>query len=409
MLLNKKIKIRWFILKTKERLLVVLLFLSSSCFSQNLILNNSFENYYSCPTTNSQLNLSKFWFNPAWGTADYFNSCTSSFWVDVPQNFFGFQNSFMGNGYSGIAVSSSAFINAREYIEQRMNITLKTGKKYCASMYVSLSDSSKKAIGSMGILITTDTTKSDTSAILFGVPQIQNPSTSYLEDKDNWVKISGIYTAKGGEQFITIGNFNNDANTPVKILSTGTQDYAYYYIDDVSVYQFIEANAGADKQLCINQSVTLGDSLLPNTTYSWQPAIGLNDATAAMPTANPSATTTYTLNIAYTGPNCTGKMADTVTVFVDDCPNIYVANLFSPNNDGKNDVLKIEGTGIAMVYWGIYDRWGNLVFEVYDQQHSWDGTQRGNPCNAGTYVYYLRGTFTDGKLIEQKGNVTLIR
>ena len=58
----------------------------------------------------------------------------------------------------------------------------------------------------------------------------------------------------------------------------------------------------------------------------------------------------------------------------------------------------------------IYDRWGNLLFEAYDQNHTWDGTKNGNPMEAGTYVYYLKATCikTNGE-IKLKGNVSIVK
>lgn len=384
--------------------------LFNSLPAQNLVPNYSFEYITSCPNNGFQIGLAKPWFGPTTLFAEIFNSCDTNSGAGVPNNVWGNQTARTGLGYAGIyarvgAVSS----DLRKYISVKLDTTLIAGVKYCITYYLNLSDSSGFGVSSIGVLFSKDSVKGTNGKNLPYTPQILNSASNFITDKVNWIKISGEYTSVGGEQFITIGNFANDVNTATKQATGSQQPYAYYYIDDVSVYQMVEANAGIDKQLCPGQSVAIGDSTLLNATYSWQPAIGLSDATAAMPKASPSVTTTYTLNIAYTGPNCTGKMADTATVFVDYCPNIYVPNIFSPNNDGKNDILSIDGSGIKNIYWGIYDRWGNLVFETYDQEHSWDGTKKGNPCNAGVYMYYLRGTFSDGKLVEQKGNVTLMR
>lgn len=73
-------------------------------------------------------------------------------------------------------------------------------------------------------------------------PQIVNTS-GFLTDTIGWTEIQGCFTAQGGEQYITIGNFNSNANTDtLRIQSTnpltgpGT-DLAYYYIDSVSLWQ----------------------------------------------------------------------------------------------------------------------------------------------------------------------------
>lgn len=75
-------------------------------------------------------------------------------------------------------------------------------------------------------------------------PQVQNNS-GFITDTVNWVNISGCFTALGGENYITIGNFNSNASTdtaaanPVAPLTGTGSRIAYYYIDvdSVCLYQ----------------------------------------------------------------------------------------------------------------------------------------------------------------------------
>lgn len=89
--------------------------------------------------------------------------------------------------------------------------------------------------------------------------------------------------------------------------------------------------------------------------------------------------------------------------------NVFVANVFSPNGDGNNDVLHILGKGITEIEFIIYNRWGEKVFETTDIAAGWDGTYKGSPMNIGVFVYYIKGKLKDGKEITKKGNVTLLR
>lgn len=89
--------------------------------------------------------------------------------------------------------------------------------------------------------------------------------------------------------------------------------------------------------------------------------------------------------------------------------NVFVANVFSPNGDGNNDVLHILGKGITEIEFIIYNRWGEKVFETTDIATGWDGTYKGSPMNIGVFVYYIKGKLKDGKEIIKKGNVTLLR
>lgn len=406
MLLNKGIQ---YLYNNRIPLVIfIFCYLQQKMFSQNLVQNYSFENISSCPNFNSEIYKALPWYSPdyTFAIAELYNSCSTNIESSVPQSSQGYQFPRTGSGYAGFAVKIGT--KYRDYIEQKISAPLIANKKYCINFYVCLSDTFCNAFGAFGVYFSKDSVRTNSSDVLPFTPQFQNPDTAYATDKVGWTLISGVYKAKGGEQFITIGNFNNDSLTKIKLMGC-YYDWSYYYIDDVSLTEVIEANAGPDIALCNGGRVPLGNNAIPGVSYRWRPGTGLNDTTAAMPLANPSITTSYTLSINYSLKNCVEKITDTVTVFVNDCPNVFVANVFSPNYDGKNDVLKIEGTGITMVYWGIYDRWGNLVFETYDQAHSWDGTKKGNPCNHDVYMYYLRGTLSDGKLVEQTGNVTLIR
>jgi gliding motility-associated-like protein len=90
--------------------------------------------------------------------------------------------------------------------------------------------------------------------------------------------------------------------------------------------------------------------------------------------------------------------------------DLFVPNLFTPNNDGKNDVLYVRGNGVqAIETFRVFDRWGNLVFETDDMTKGWDGSYKGSMLNDGVFVYYVKGACSDGAAIDKKGNVTLLR
>ena len=84
---------------------------------------------------------------------------------------------------------------------------------------------------------------------------------------------------------------------------------------------------------------------------------------------------------------------------------IFVPNVFSPNEDGRNDVFRPRGTEPFEYEMHIYDRWGNRVFESKELANGWDGTYRGKRMNSGVFVYYVMSA---GQVIS-KGNVTLLR
>lgn len=90
---------------------------------------------------------------------------------------------------------------------------------------------------------------------------------------------------------------------------------------------------------------------------------------------------------------------------------IDVPTAFSPNNDGENDYLyPLNAYKATDLYFAVYNRVGQKVFETTDWTKKWDGTVKGNPADIGTYVWMLRYTMKDtGKKVFRKGTTTLIR
>jgi gliding motility-associated-like protein len=105
---------------------------------------------------------------------------------------------------------------------------------------------------------------------------------------------------------------------------------------------------------------------------------------------------------------CTDSACVTVTVDLS-CGELFVPNAFSPNNDNQNDELKVLGRCISEIYFAVYDRWGEKVFETTSQNVGWDGTYRGKVMNSAVFVYYLDATLVTGEQIIKKGNISLVR
>jgi hypothetical protein len=222
----------------------VFIFEIESGKSQNLIPNADFELFDTCPNTADRLRNAIPWFNPTFGSPDYFNACWDTLPaaivnVSVPGNYCGYQNAKSGYGYIGIFTYYLFSQTYREYIEVRLSDSLIAGQKYYLTFYFSLSDSSNYASDDLGVYFSADSIiRNDYSAFGF-IPNIENPTGIFLTDKVSWTQFSGTYTATGGEKFLTIGNFKNDLNTDtIHLLNGGDPlngDYnsSYLWIDDI--------------------------------------------------------------------------------------------------------------------------------------------------------------------------------
>lgn len=88
---------------------------------------------------------------------------------------------------------------------------------------------------------------------------------------------------------------------------------------------------------------------------------------------------------------------------------IGVPNAFSPNGDGVNDVIRVEGKGIIELEFRIFNRWGEKVFETNDRSVGWDGYYKGVLQEMEAYTYSVQAKFIDGSSKALKGNITLLR
>ena len=61
------------------------------------------------------------------------------------------------------------------------------------------------------------------------------------------------------------------------------------------------------------------------------------------------------------------------------------------------------------IYFAVYNRWGEKVFDTYDKKVGWDGIYKGRPADVGVFGWYLKVKCYDGTETFKKGNVTLIR
>lgn len=235
----------------KHLLFFIVICLISIVKGQNLVVNPSFE-----ITNTNCANFGGEGFrqdlNPSWDNAnsnvagdscsspDLFSAC-NLFVNNMPGGglgSLGTQYSRTGSRHVGI-ITYDPLSSYREYIQGQTTTPLIAGQVYCVSMYVSLADEMPYATNNIGVYFANTRYLRDacTQGSLINVTPQLNTSCVITDTTSNWVRLQWNYTAVGGEQFFTIGNFFNNAGTT--IVNTGKpvfpNPYAYYFIDDVSV------------------------------------------------------------------------------------------------------------------------------------------------------------------------------
>jgi len=139
----------------------------------------------------------------------------------------------------------------------------------------------------------------------------------------------------------------------------------------------------------------------------WSPQTGLDNGNLLTTLGTIPNNQVYTLS-ATTTEGCSAEDAVQVIIFKGSA--VYVPTGFTPNHDGKNEMLKPYLVGIKQLYYfSLYNRWGQLIFSTAKMGEGWDGTVRGTEQPVGTYVWVLKAVDVMGNMYERKGTTTLIR
>lgn len=121
--------------------------------------------------------------------------------------------------------------------------------------------------------------------------------------------------------------------------------------------------------------------------------------------------TTRTLVVRVLGPApCqTSQWSSPVSGTTLSSKEIFVPNTFTPNGDGRNDLLKVYGNYIASMEFRVFNQWGELIFFTTDLNKGWDGTHKGVAQPTGVYAYTLKVVLQDNTVKVKTGSVNLIR
>ncbi len=232
----------------------------------NYVRNPSFEQVDSCPVYLYKIKA-LYWdtlmngggFNPDLMTPCYVTPIISNVF-GVPLNFSGrnYQQPRSGNNYHNFLLYKENR-NIIDYIQGNLSKPL-LKKNYCVIYYVNLSNNSRYAIDKIGAYLDDGSVRTPPGQTTVVATSVSSPGGVYLIDTLNWIKVQDVFSAKGNETKITIGNFNLINNTNTLIANpSAIDDYSYYFIDDISVVEAdLPAYAGRDTVLCTGDSVFIG-------------------------------------------------------------------------------------------------------------------------------------------------------
>jgi gliding motility-associated-like protein len=144
--------------------------------------------------------------------------------------------------------------------------------------------------------------------------------------------------------------------------------------------------------------------------FHWTPESSFDCPDCPCVVINPEITAWYSVTVldSFDCPH-TFNFKILVTIPSCDSSNIFLPNAFSPNGDSKNDILFVRGTNIERMHLGIYNRWGQKVFESFDQQNGWDGTFNGSLLTPDVFGYHLEVDCIGGSKYFKKGNISIVK
>lgn len=191
---------------------------------------------------------------------------------------------------------------------------------------------------------------------------------------------TAIYVKQSGNYTLTVAGQN---------LCSATTSF-FVQIDKTPEYDL-----GPDINICEKKEITLtaaknNFSQMENVIYSWN--TGSADTTIKVTEAG---------MYIFTATNGCGQKTDTVFINKID---VRTNNLFTPNNDGKNETFELTGLKeIGDWELMVYNRWGQRVYRSESYDNRWDGFNEID----GVYFYYFKDK--TNQCPEKKGWVHIVR
>lgn len=237
-----------------------------------------------------------------------------------------------------------------------------------------------------------------------------------------------IYSLDGSVQLNATGSgtINYSVLSPIPLSNTTGNfsglpmgNYVFYITDSAGCSDTLSLTINGPSSI-VNSSFTMDPvsgqpPLLVNftntstnaTNYYWE--FGNGDTSSLVnPTSVFNDQGTYTVLLIATDGVCYDTSFQTLSVLLPS--ELVIYNVFSPNNDGTNDVWIFNYKNITNFNCLIYNRWGVLIFETNTIENGWEGKDMsGMDVSDGTYFYIIKAEGLDGKVYNLNGDLSLFR
>ena len=180
---------------------------------------------------------------------------------------------------------------------------------------------------------------------------------------------------------------------------------AALHMDTVLIHTVstVKVSAGKDTTAAVNQPLQLEGKDLNNsgaTIFLWSPSTGLSRPDIINPVAVLDRDISYTLKLT-TSEGCEGSSEIHIRVF--SSPDIFVPTGFTPNGDGKNDILRPIPVGMRTLKFLQYTTARDqIAFSTTTERMGWDGNLNGKNEPVGTYIWIAEAVDYKGNRVEKK-------
>lgn len=344
---------------------VAMSLLSVLAYGQNLIPNPGFELNSGLPSTTGEWSLVEDWGNAGsvLSSPDYFH-LNGILGGDLPETPIGEVYPYEGEAIMGVAFSGIRGENYREYISTALNSTLQTGQKYSLSFKITngkLSSTSNGGLGisDIGVLLSTSAIGQTDDGPIHLSPQHKLEGVLFTE---TWYTFNCTFVADQDYSVITIGVFDDDSSILIEEEDGNNPNLAYYFLDAFELREFEEEE---DDGLSDSEQLSDTDEEIPGEEE---------------------------INVS---------------------GDFYIPNAFSPDNDGINDFFKPTSLKNIPFQMKIFNKWGELVYEMDESDSGWDGSDLNRYKVSQCYIWQLiyektiPGSAHEEKVLE--GSLTVVR
>ncbi len=236
-------------------------------------------------------------------------------------------------------------------------------------------------------ILFTDASSISSSTINNWQWSFSNGHTSVLQNPtDSFSVQSGIFA----QLIVTAANGCKD--TVKKTITVFPEPHADFVANDYTA--------------SIGQVIQFTDLSTNPVSWSWNFSDNSSNALIQNPTHAYNIAGIYPVTLIITDKNgCVAKVTKEIIIAL---PPL-VPNGFSPNGDGQNDMFYVLGGPFIKCHLKVFNNWGELIFESFEQKNGWDGKRNGVEQPLGVYVWVVDAESENGDTYKKSGDVTLIR